>query len=117
MPRIDLPYGQDVLTVDVPSGNLQGVVEGVGVVRPRARVYEQPVRTGGLADKPHHLPLVVRLPELEVHARELASPKVLYVVEGQGSVDLGSALAEGAEVHAVEDVDGGAGVSVQGWSL
>ena len=49
----------------------KGVVDGVGVVGPGARVDEEPIGGGGGLDPADKLPLVVGLAELERHLREL----------------------------------------------
>src|SRR5215210_8775370 len=63
---------------------LKRVVERVGVVRPGTGVDDYPVGARRLAHEPDHLPLVIRLPELELDARELLPQNPLYVVEGVG---------------------------------
>src|SRR5215210_36845 len=80
----------------------QSIMQSVRVVGPGSRVYNEPVGVRRLSNKADHLALGVRLPVLEVQSREFVLDKPLYVVEGHGSVDFGSACSEGAQVHTVE---------------
>src|SRR5215210_3764028 len=83
----------------------QSVVQSVRVVGPRAGVDDEPVGVRRFPYETDHLALGVRLPELEIQVRKLVPDELLYVVEGHGSVDIGTAGAEGAQVHTIQDED------------
>src|SRR5215207_4928244 len=85
--------------------SFQSVMQSVSVVGPGAGVYDEAFRSRCFSNETDHLTLEVCLPELQIQPRKFVPQKSLYVVETHGSVDFGTAGAEGSQVHAVEDED------------
>jgi hypothetical protein len=96
----------DVREVDLHLENaldrLEGIVDSVGIVGPSTWVDNDPMTLPCFPDETDHLSLVVRLPERELNPREALAQLLLYIAEGQGTVDLWPAHTQGTEVHAVE---------------
>src|SRR6478735_3397395 len=97
--------------VHLHQGRLElraGVVDGVGVVRPRGGIEHDRHRVvGGGVEPVHHHALVVGLPHLHLEP-ELAAPALAELGQlgvGGGAVDLRLPAAEPAEVGSVEDED------------
>jgi hypothetical protein len=69
---------------------LEGVVDSAGIVGPGTWIDNDPMTLPCFADETDHLSLAVRLPELELYLSEALAQILLYIAEGQGTVDLWS---------------------------
>src|SRR5437588_4781715 len=89
------------------SGQLEGVADRVGVVRPGARIEDQPIRQTLEPVQPlDELALVVGLeePGLEAELAALLADPELELVEAQRAVVLRVTTTELVQMHAVHDL-------------